>query len=43
MKILWMTTLFTGAVAALLVARRVVVQPVRELICLLGKKGETCD
>ncbi len=43
MKILWMTTLITGAVAALLVARRVVVQPVRVLICWLSQKGETCD
>jgi hypothetical protein len=35
MKILWMTTLITGAVAVLLVTRRVVVQPVRMLICRL--------
>ncbi len=42
MKILWMTTLITGAVAALLVARRVLFQPVRVLICWLSKKGENC-
>jgi hypothetical protein len=43
MKILWMTTLIAGAVAALLVTRRVVVKPVRVLICWLSQKGETCD
>lgn len=43
MNILWMTTLITGAVAALLVTPRVVVQPVGVLICWLSQKGETCD